>query len=324
MKKVSILALDDVAATTITGPFDAFYQAGVRWNLIFGLTPSPCFDVEILSMSGKEIVCRGGFTIQPHGAMHQVENTDLIVVTAPADFEKQVDEAADPAAWLKRRHREGAKIAGVCTGAFLLAETGLLDGKAATTHWGFIERFRRRYPRIKTKPEKIITDEGDLFCSGGLTSGIDLSLYLVERYFGHEIAVQVSKTIVHDLGRDHQAPYSVFQLQKNHGDLKIASIQEWIEDHYAENFDYDALAAEHGVSRRTLERRFKAATGDTPMIYRQRLRVEAAKRLLENGDKTFDEISYHVGYEDSGFFRKIFSRHTELRPKEYRKLFRRC
>lgn len=186
-----------------------------------------------------------------------------------------------------------------------------------------MDSFRQRYPRVRTKPEKIITDEGNLCCSGGLTSGIDLSLHLVEMYCGHEIAVQVSKTIVHDLGRGHQAPYSVFRLQKNHGDRMVESIQEWIEDHYSENFDYDELAARHGLSRRSLERRFKSATGDTPMSYRQRLRVETAKRFLESDGKTFDEISHLVGYEDSSFFRKIFARHAKLLPVEYRKLFRR-
>jgi transcriptional regulator GlxA family with amidase domain len=184
-----------------------------------------------------------------------------------------------------------------------LAETGLLDGKTATTHWGFADQFRKRYPRIELKT--------------------DLSLYLVEKYCGQEVALQSSKSIVADIGRTTQAPYAIFEFQKDHQDQRILSVQQWIEDHFAQNFNYDQLAHTCAMSRRTFERRFKTATGDTPLIYQQRIRVEAAKRILENGDQSFDEITYAVGYEDSSSFRKLFLKQTGLRPSEYRKKFRR-
>jgi transcriptional regulator GlxA family with amidase domain len=206
----------------------------------------------------------------------------------------------------------------------VLAETGLLDGKTATTHWGFADQFQRRYPQIKLKPERLITDEGNLFCSGGYNGGIDLSLYLVEKYCGHEVALQSSKSVIADIGRTSQAPYAIFQFQKDHRDKQILVVQEWIENNFDQNFNYNQLARHHGMSRRTFERRFKAATGDTPLTYQQRIRVEAAKRLLEDGNRSFDEITYQVGYEDSSSFRKIFLKQTSLRPREYQKKFQRA
>jgi transcriptional regulator GlxA family with amidase domain len=172
------------------------------------------------------------------------------------------------------------------------------------------------------KPKRLITDEGDLFCSGGVYSGIDLSIYLVEKHCGHETAVQCSKAVIHDYVRESQAPYAVNLFQKDHNDEMILAIQEYMENNYnSDTVGYDSLAEKFGLSRRTLIRRFKAATGDTPLLYLQRFRVEIAKILLEKQHHTFDEIAYQVGYEDTGFFRKVFVQLTGLRPKEYQRKF---
>ncbi len=323
MKKVTVLAMYNTMASTVIGPMDVFYQAGVMWNYFNGQKITPFFEVKLVTSNGKPFKCLGGVRMVPHGSIHDVRDTDLIVVSSILDIEKTLAVQGEAIDWLKDHYRRGSHIATICTGAFVLAETGLLDGKTATTHWGFADQFQKRYPRIELKPERLITDEGDLFCSGGYNAGIDLSLYLVEKYCGHEVALQSSKSVISDIGRTSQAPYAIFQLQKKHHDDQILAVQEWIEKNFNQNFNYDTLARKNGMSRRTLERRFKAATGETPLTYQQNIRVESAKRLLENGKRSFDEITYRVGYEDSSTFRKVFLKQTRLRPSDYRKKFQR-
>ncbi|MFH1985447.1 MAG: GlxA family transcriptional regulator [Pseudomonadota bacterium] len=323
MKNVTILAMINTMASTVIGPLDVFYQAGVMWNHFNGQAPAPYFRTQVVTSSGAPFRCLSGVRIVPDGSIHDVTTPDLIIVSSILDIRKTLEKQGEVVDWLTAHHRRGAHIATICSGAFVLAETGLLDGKTATTHWGFASLFRKRYPRVDLRPEHLITDEGNLFCSGGYNAGIDLSLYLVGKYCGSEVAVQSSKMVVSEIGRASQAPYAICHTRKDHGDPQVAGIQTWIEKNYDKNFTYDALAHTHGMSRRSLERRFKAATGDTPLTYQQRIRVEAAKRLLEQGARAFDEITYRVGYEDSSSFRKVFMKQTGLRPKEYRSKFHR-
>jgi len=323
MKKVTILAMYNTMASTVIGPMDVFYQAGVLWNYFNGQKLTPYFEVKVVTTNGAPFKCLSGARMLPEGSIHDVQESDLIVVSSILEIDKTLQVQGEVIDWLKDHNRRGAHIASICTGAFVLAETGLLDGKTATTHWGFADQFRKRYPQIELKPERLITDEGDLFCSGGYNAGTDLSLYLVEKYCGHEVALQSSKSVISDIGRTTQAPYAIFQFQKDHSDNRILTVQEWIENNFDQTFNYDNLARDYGMSRRTFERRFKTATGDTALIYQQRLRVEAAKRLLEDGNRSFDEITYRVGYEDSSSFRKVFLKQTGLRPTEYQKKFQR-
>ena len=322
MKRVVILAFDNVVASTITAPLDIFYQAGVLWNFVCETELAPRFQVSVATTDGKPVRCMGGISVAPGQSIRDVKSPDLIVISGGANIEKTVIQNPAAIAWLRSQHENGASIASICSGAFVLAETGLLDGKSATTHWGFTRLFSKRYPKVNLMPKKIITDEGDLFCSGGVYSGVDLSIYLVDKFFGHDTAVQCSKAVVYDFVRGSQAPYAVNLFQKNHKDETILAVQEHMENHYnRDRFDYDRLAEKFGLSRRTLIRRFKAATGDTPLLYLQRFRTEIAKVLLEKRHHTFDEIAYQVGYEDSGYFRKLFVQFTGLRPKEYQRKF---
>jgi transcriptional regulator GlxA family with amidase domain len=323
MKKVTFLALRNAMASAITGPMDVFYQAGVMWNYFHGQELTPFFDVKLVTTTGEPFKCLSGVRIVPHGSIHNVVETDLIVVSSILDIDRILRFQGEAIEWLRDYYGRGTHIATICSGAFVLAETGLLDGKTATTHWAFAEQFKNRYPQVKLKPDRLITDEGDLFCSGGYNAGIDLSLYLVEKYCGHEVALQSSKSVISDIGRITQAPYAVFQHQKNHRDEQILAVQEWIENNFDKSFNYDNLAGNIGMSRRTLERRFKTATGETPLTYQQGIRVEAAKHMMEDGNRSFDEITYRVGYEDSSSFRKVFIKQTGLRPTEYRKKFKR-
>ena len=323
MKSVTILAMLNTMAATVTGPMDVFYQAGVMWNFFNEKAATPYFDVRLVTSDGKPFRCLNGARLIPDGAIHDVRKTDLIVVSSILDIEKVLARQGEVVDWLEAMHCRGAHIATICSGVFVLAETGLLDGKTATTHWGFAEQFKKRYPQIELKLERLITDEGSLFCSGGYNAGIDLSLYLVEKYCGHEVAMQSSKSMISDIGRTTQAPYCMFQFRKDHNDDQILAVQEWIEKNFNENLTYDRLARVSGMGRRTMERRFKTATGETPLTYQQSIRVEVAKRLLENESRSFDDITCQVGYEDSSTFRKIFFKLTGLVPTEYRKKFQR-
>ena len=321
MNKITILAIRNTIATTVLGPMDVFFQTGQLWNHINEVPLAPRFSVEIVSPDGNPVRCLNNMLIQPHGPMDAVKQTDLVLIPSITNIEKTLSYSADIIDWLTARYENGARIASVCTGAFLLAETGLLSGKTATTHWGFVNAFKKRYPDVWLKPERIITDEGDLFCAGALSAAMDLAVYLVEKFCGHETAIQCSKSLLHDMGRESQAPYSVFQFQKKHADAAIIASQKWIEAHYSEEIDITVVAKSHGMSRRTFERRFKKATGDTPLAYLQRTRVEKAKRLMESTHETFEEICYQLGYENSNHFREVFKKHTGLLPSAYHKKF---
>lgn len=318
MKKVTILALDETIASTVTGPLDILGQAGVLWNLIQGQEPEPRFRVEVASVSGGPVRCASGLRIQAERAIDEVDCTDLVVISAEhlgalEDARKQV------VPWLKHHWKAGAHLASVCTGAFLLAETGLLDGRRATTHWGFATEFRRRFPQVDLRPECLVTDEGRLLCGGGAYSYIDLSLHLVEKFAGFEEASHCAQSLLLDMRRASQLDYAVFAFQKGHGDPEILKAQSWVENRFQQPITVEELAEAIAMSPRNLKRRFKKATGDSPLAYVQRVRVEAAKRALACRELSIEEVGARSGYEDVGFFRQVFRRHTGMAPSDYRR-----
>ena len=308
-------------ATTIFGPMDILNQAGRLWNRVSNSPQTPFFDVTIASPDGQPIKCSNNALVQPHCSIEDIDKTDLIIIASATYIKKILQENPELIPWLLKQHKQGAQIASICTGVFLLAETGLLNGKSATLHWGFTEMFRKKYPEINLRQDKMFIDHGRLYCSAGVSAGLDLTLYLVEKFCGRQAAVQCAKTMLLDLGRELQTPYDSFLFPKSHDDTLVLKAQKWIEKHHKQSIDYDRLAEKCLISRRSLERRFKQATNVTPLGYLQKIRVETAKSLLEKGGKTFNEITYLVGYEDISFFRKIFVRLTGLRPKEYQQRF---
>jgi len=321
MKKVTLLGLYNTMATTLFGPMDIFNQAGRLWQRLDNQPRSPYFEVVIASADGQPIRCANNVLVQPHCSIETIQRTDLLVIASATYIDAILDKNPELVPWIRRQYDQGAHVASICTGVFLLAETGLLDGKSATLHWGYTQMFSRRYPRVQLQSDKMILDQGRLYCSAGTNAGLDLSLYLVEKFCGRRAALESAKTMVLDLGRKSQMPYSRFLISIEHGDPTILKAQKWLEQHLTEPINYDRLAVKYGMSRRSIERRFKRATGVTPLGYVQQLRVEKAKRLLEEGNQTFSEITYEVGYEDISFFRKLFIRSTGLRPKEYQQRF---
>jgi len=224
-------------------------------------------------------------------------------------------------AWLRARHAEGAIVASICSGAAFLAEAGLLDGRRATTHWAAAEMLRQRYPTVRWEPDNFVTEDGRILCSGGVYSAIDLSLHLVERFCGHEVALRCAKALLVGMPRARQSGYAVLTLARPHDDARIREAEEWLQARFDTDVSLDALAAELGMATRTFIRRFKAATGRQPLAYLQALRIEAAKEMLEQGASSVQAVCDRIGYEDIAFFRTVFRRHTGMTPAEYRRAF---
>jgi transcriptional regulator GlxA family with amidase domain len=225
--------------------------------------------------------------------------------------------------WLRKWHERGAYIAGICTGVAFLAEGGLLDGRQATTHWGVADIMRQRYPQAQWRPEHFVTADGRVFCSGGVYAAIDISLYLVEKFCGHDVALQCAKSLLLSMPRMRQSGYSVVPLSPPHSDDKIRQAEDYLRQHFAGEISIDGLAGRVGMSTRNFIRRFKAATGRVPGAYIQMLRVAVAKEMLEQGAASIQAVSSKIGYEDVAFFRGLFKRHTGMTPGEYRARFAR-
>jgi transcriptional regulator GlxA family with amidase domain len=319
MRKITIFIPENVPLSSLAIPLDIFMSAGIFWNSLLKINPKPLFDTKTVTIDGNPVNTVDGLEIKPDASIYDIADSDTIIIAPTANPLQFPSNESIP--WLKKSHARGTHIASICTGAFLLAETGLLDHKTATTHWGFTKEFKRLYTKVILKPEKIFTDEGDLFCSGGANAGGDLCLYLLGKYSGKEAAFQTARALLMDVDRKSQSPYSVFQYDKSHGDEIISNIQDWIEKQYNNEIRVDFLAKKAGMSRRTFERRFKNATGVSPIQYLQIVRIETAKQLLEKGHKTFDEITYHVGYEDSSTFSRVFKDRTGLSPNAYKKKY---
>ena len=321
MIRVAILAFEGVPLSSIALPADIFLATGTFWNRLFGRPEELYFNVRVVSLDGQSVSCHRSISINPDGALADIDRPDLLIITGLTDLQSPLLESCELSETLQELHRNGTVLASICTGAFVLAATGLLNGKRATTHWGLAKLFARRFPEVILEPQQTITDEGSLLCSGGANAGADLALHLVRRYCGIETACHCAKALLLDPARTSQSPYEVYHSTKNHGDEQITPIQQWLEKNFHTSISIDLLARRAAMSRRTFERRFKNATGDSPLQYLQRIRVENAKFFLETSQKSFDEITTKVGYEDSSTFRRIFSKTTGLQPGSYREKF---
>jgi transcriptional regulator GlxA family with amidase domain len=320
--KISILATKEVLTSSLTGPLDVFSSAGVFWNRLKHEPPQPYFEVEIVAISAAPIQCFNWVTIQPHRAIESVDQTDLVYIPSMGlPLQGLKSQAPQLLSWLRKMYEQGATLAGSCTGVFLLAEAGLLEHKQAITHWAYQEAFQNRYPRTCLKLENVVIEKDRIISSAGGTSWHDLVLYIIEKFKGPEVALQCAKTFMLQWHQDGQLPYSTFHQQKSHGDAAILAAQNWIEERFPES-DLITRCAEYiKMPLRTFKRRFKNATGLSPINYIQYSRIEQAKQLLESGQHTIEEISYAVGYDDGSFFRRLFKRHTGLTPNDYRRRF---
>ena len=321
MKHITILATAGSNLASIDTPRRAFLSVNEDLK---NKNKSPLFKVEIAG-SAKEIKLNNGiYTIHPDIEIKNLKKTDLVIIPAfEGDIQKGVEQNTDLIPWIIQQYRKGAEVASLCVGAFLLAATGLIDGKSCSTHWRAANEFRNKFPNVNLVPDKIVTDENGIYTSGGAFSSSNLILYLIEKYAGREIAIHCSKNFQVDIDRHSQSPFIIFKGQKDHNDSHIKKVQEFIEKNVQEKISVDQLASMLAIGRRNLERRFKKATSNSLVEYMQRVKVEAAKQRFETSTDNVNEVMYNVGYNDAKTFRTTFKRFTGLSPVSYRNKYNR-
>lgn len=322
MLDVTVVLLDDGMSSTAIMPMEIFHSAGALWNELHDRPPEPAFRVRTVSLSGDAVRPPYGVALSPQGSIADVERTDIVIVpTSGLELDLTLVRNSVLLPWLRRHYEQGAYVAGVCMGAAYLAEAGLLDGRMATTHWAVADRLAERYPKVLWRPEVFVTEDSRLLCSGGICGSIDVSLYLVEKLCGHEIALQVAKCLLVPMPRTHQSSYAVLPVSQPHDNERIRAAEAYLQAHYREDVSTQALADRAGMGAKTFARHFKAATGRMPAAYLQALRIEAAKAMLERDGRPIQTISAEVGYDDVAFFRSLFKRTTGMTPAEFRAHF---
>ncbi|MCP8686542.1 GlxA family transcriptional regulator [Marinobacterium sedimentorum] len=319
---ITILAPGFGYASTLIGPYEVFTSAGVLWDLLQGEAAEARFEVIMASEDGQPVTYDGGISIQPKTSVRSVRRTDLIFVPSIGlDLERVFNSNPRMLKFLQQEAAKGTLIAGVCTGVAMLAEAGLLNDRPATTHWALAEEYKVRYPKVNWKAELFITESDNLFCGGGVYASLDLCLYLVERLAGYEVAKQCGRALLINAPRTWQASFSTPLINQRHQDQKIRQIQEYMEENFSTSFTVDEVAQHAGMSTRNFTRRFKQATGEAPLNYLHKLRVNCAKTLLETDFISVQQVCFDVGYEDAPFFRRIFKRYTGLTPSDYKQRF---
>jgi transcriptional regulator GlxA family with amidase domain len=319
--KVSLVALPESFLSCLVGLYDTFEMAST--SIAPGRIP---FDVEIVAQSDRVESLTSRFPIVPHRTIDQVERTDLVVVPAAVvdTVPWQIGRHPDALEWIRRMYRNGAVVSSACSGALLLAETGLLDDQDATTHWNEADRFRMHFPdvRLDLTRELIVSGEDQrIVTAGAAAAWHDLALYLISRYGGSEAAQAVAKYFMLQWHTDGQTPYLSFQADISHGDAAILRAQAWIDEHLREPSLLADLAATAGLAPRTFTWRFRQATGHSPSGYVQRMRVDEAKSLLERTSMPIEQICWTIGYDDPASFRRLFKRITAVTPGYYRRMF---
>jgi transcriptional regulator GlxA family with amidase domain len=316
MITISILALKNAVLASIA---DANYVFTIVNGLLEKSGKPALFKVQLVGLSRELQLNNGLFSIQADTVIEDLKQTDLIIIPSmTGDALAATYMNKEYAPWISEHYKNGAEVASLCVGAFLLAYTGLLRDRQCTTHWAYANEFRYYYPDITLVDEKVITHQNGLYSSGGNNAYWNLLLYLVEKYTNREIAIHTAKFFVIDLDRKDQSPFIIFYGQKNHEDEVIKKAQEFIEQNYAEKLTVDQIADTFNVSRRTFERRFKKATRNTVVEYIQRVKIEASRKQLEIGRKSIHEVMEDVGYADVKTFRDVFKKITGMTPNEYR------
>jgi transcriptional regulator GlxA family with amidase domain len=316
---VTVVLIEAGYASTAVGPIEVFHAAGRLWNSLNGAPAAPRFRVRIASIDGRPVTSLCALGLVPSCAIREIRRSDIIVV--PASLHTDIPGCAALLPWLRRWHARGAWIAGICSGVAFLAEAGLLEGRRATTHWAVAEALRLRHPGVLWQPEHFITEDNGVFCSGGVYAALDLSLYMVEKLCGHEIALQCARSLLLSMPRTRQTGYAVLPLSRSHGDPQMRDAEDFLQQHFDRDIAIDELARRAGMGPRNFIRRFKAATGRLPGAYLQALRIAAAKELLEQSNAPIQTVCARAGYADLAFFRRLFKRHTGMTPAEYRRRF---
>jgi len=319
MKHLTILVPEgkENNLSSIVGAYKIFTRANA-------FRKKELFRVQLAGISEEVTFYNGLFAVRPQIHISGVAHSDLIIIPS---LNHAYDEALTLNTpfipWLQQQYRQGAEIASICTGAFLLASAGLLDHKSCSTHWAAADTFRQHFPEVNLQPDRLITDEQGICTNGGAYSFLNLILYLVEKYYGRETAIFCAKVFQIGMDRQSQSEFIIFKGQKEHNDLMIKEAQLYIEHHLHERISVEALSARFTAGRRSFDRRFIKATGNTPLEYAQRVKIEAAKKIFENSRKTIQEVMYAVGYSDLKAFRGVFRKITGMSPLEYKNRYNR-
>lgn len=316
MKKITILVPEYSVIQAIADPQYCFDMAN-RYLTI--QDRDPLFHIELVGIKREIKLNDGLYSIHPDRLLHEVHRTDLLIIPALfGNISRALDANKNLIPWIVDQYRKGAELASLCVGAFLLASTGLLDGKRCSTHWGFTDKFREMFPEVQVQDGSIVTEESGIYSSGGAHSYWNLLLYLVEKYTDRETAIFTAKYFAIDIDRNSQLSFAIFNGQKEHNDKAIKVAQEYIEKNIDEKITVEVLADKVAVGRRSFERRFKQATNNSVLEYIQRVKIEAAKRNFETSRKNTSEVMLDVGYTDNKAFRTTFKKITGLTPIEYR------
>jgi len=325
--RVSIPVFPECDPSIIFGVFDTLWSAGRLWPVTQGLPEGPpLFAPRLVGRASGPITLVTGVDIVVQDAVAGVPSTDIVfvpnVMATSADDLRRLDP--ELLAWIARMYEAGAHVYAACGGALVLAEAGLLDGRETTTHWSYAPLLRKTYPSVTVREDRILVQTGPghrIVCSGGASSWQDLSLLLVARHAGSDEAIRISKIFLYQWHRDGQLPYASLMRNTDHDDSVVSGLQTWLAESYRSHDVVGDLVRRSGLPKRTFDRRFRRATGLSPLEYVQALRVEDAKHRLESTHTPVDEIAAAVGYEDTRYFRRLFRRLTGMQPGAYRRKF---
>ncbi len=316
MKNVAILVPESSVMQAIADPQYCF-SAVNQFMTLSGRRP--LFNVQLVAAKAETKLNGGSYSVHADTLIHETQNIDLIFIPALfGDMSQAIAANQELIPWIVAQHNKGAEVASLCVGAFLLASTGLLNGKKCSTHWGFTSEFREMFPEVDVQDGSIVTEENGIYSSGGANSYWNLLLHLVEKYTDRDTAILTSKYFAIDIDRSSQSAFAMFKGQKDHNDDAVKKAQEYIEKNVESRITVDELADKAMVGRRSFERRFKQATNNSVLEYIQRVKIEAAKRSFETNRKNINEVMFDVGYTDTKAFRSTFKKITGLTPIEYR------
>jgi transcriptional regulator GlxA family with amidase domain len=318
------VALPEAAISTLFGIYDVMNAFSLT---LLARPGAPPFSIEIVGESVGPLELASGVPVNVQREVGTIDVTDIVIVPSLVLGREGWTKGRYPrlVEWLGAMHARGAVLCSACSGIFLLAETGLFDGRDATVHFGYARTFAETFPDVPIHPERVLTLAGtreELVSSGASSSWHDMVLHLIARYAGSTAAQEVARMFALQWHHDGLAPYIVFEGNTEHGDSEIVHAQKWLAQHFSVANPVDEMIKRSRLAERTFKRRFVQATGLTPIGYVQRLRIEDAKRRLERTDAPVDEISWRVGYEDPAFFRRLFKRTTGIAPGAYRRRFR--
>lgn len=302
--------------SSIVGPYKIFTRANEFWK---AAGKKELFKIELAGVSKEVEFYNGLFAVRPNTIISAIPKTDLVIIPSlNHNYEKALKGNKLMIEWIEEQYKNGAEIASICTGAFMLAATGLLDGKRCSTHWAVAENFTIMFPKVNLQTDQLITDEDGIYTNGGAYSFLNLMIYLVEKYYDRQTAIYCSKVFQIEMDRNSQSSFAIFTGQKLHSDEMVKKAQVYIESKPDEKISVEDLSSRFAVGRRTFDRRFIKATGNTPLEYAQRVKIESAKKALETSRKTINEVMYAVGYSDVKAFREVFRKITGMSPLDYK------